>query len=213
MAQTESWESKKINEIMQAAINRFVHRLSLPEKSKFILEWCQGIDNAMLESRFEQIRIRYNKAPIIELYHSSRYDQSHIDYICRYGLAIGAYGNKGPGAYLANHGRYSWAWAGTNLPVVICDVVAADDIVKRYKSEIMSPVYDSEFRVINNSAVLPRYLLKYSVKSDECIWDEDKFGFTKPGNFDCTVCDKKSYRCDCVRFPTVDIATFFHENL
>lgn len=101
-----------------------------------------------------------------------------------------------------NHSRYS-IWAGTPLHVIVCYVIADDNFVKRYKSELKSKPWNSEFIVTNPDIIYPKYLFNFRLN----ILDQNKnwadFGYAKNElnchNPDC----KKKWRCDCPQFPLV----------
>jgi len=85
-------------------MDRFISRLNLPDDAEF-----------KLVSYYEQPGFSNSDAhncPILELYHTVRsYDYNNIfEEIKKNGFTCGMYGNKGPGVYMANHGRYSYDW-------------------------------------------------------------------------------------------------------
>lgn len=154
-------------------------------------------------------RLNRTSAPIMQLYHAQR-DRDHSESICRSGFHCSLYGNKGVGVYLANHSRYAWNWASPRNPVLICDVIADDERISRYRSEIISPTWDSEYVVRAPELVYPRYILKYEIEGKVPFEILDRIGYVKNGKFGCVPCDTKviwdwkGIRCDCELKPKID---------
>jgi hypothetical protein len=112
--------------------------------------------------------------------------------------------------YLANHSRYAWNWSGTRNPVLICDVIADDERISRFRSEIYSPTWNSEYVISDPVLVYPRYILSYEIDGVITLEMHDQIGYVKNGKFGCVPCDSKVFgnlkgdRCDCKLDPTVD---------
>lgn len=194
------------------AIQRFVTRLSLPDGFVFKLIHCHENANESLAQKF-YAKIQTHK--ILQLYHAIRDGAKSLkgmdvaESICNNGFRIGPAGNKGRGVYLANHSRYSWNWASMENPVLICDVIADSRLVTRHRSEILSPIMNSEYVVCDPELVFPRYVLEYKVEGE--ITDDilDRIGYVQHGKFGCTPCDSyegswKGKRCDCKLDPMID---------
>ncbi len=113
--------------------------------------------------------------------------------------------------YLANHSRYSWNWASPRNPVLICEVIADEERISRYRSEIFSPIWNSEYVVKDPELVYPRYILNYKIEGKIPRQIIDQIGYVKHGNFGCVPCDSevisrnhKGIRCDCKLEPKID---------
>ena len=199
---------------MIRAIERFARRLSVPQSTAcpFTFKVTRCIENVddTLDKRFGAARDS-GKHRILQLYHAVRQENDWHG-ICREGFRMGSYGNKGPGVYFANHARYSWHWATTACPVLICDVIADPEFVKRFKSEIYSPTWDSEYVVSNPSLIYPKYILSYTVSGGDYRKFDKLAGYVKLGEFGCHSCDTygnprftlTGKRCDCEQYPLVD---------
>lgn len=193
---------------MQSAILRFTERLQLPSSFKFNLEYCVEVKNDLILSKFkEHMKILDKPAPILELYHASRDGISAIKSISEKGFRYSYNGgNKGSGVYLANHSRYSAFWVGHCTPVIICHVIGHDNYIQRYKSEVISPNYDSEFVITNPNAIYPKYILGYKLINFDRKFNYNRynrFGYVPHGAFGCHICDPKKIRCDCQQHPVV----------
>ena len=210
--------------LMDKAIERFVKRLSLPEGFLFKMISCKENKNAI--NKFKSEISRFNKeskgsdnlasVKILQLYHAQR-TGDNSESICNEGF-YSFYGNKGRGVYLANHSRYSWNWAGTIDPVLICDVIADDSRISRYRSEIYSPKWDSEY-VCHPLVVFPKYVLKYEIQGKFTDEIARQIGYVKHGSFGCISCDSevlndntKGIRCDCELVPKIDPRDVLEEN-
>jgi hypothetical protein len=187
---------------MLASIIRFHERFSLPSHLEFKLKSASEINNKTLLDCFNKHRTE-NK-PILELYHSSRFGETAINGIIKNGFRTTELGNKGPGIYLANHAKYS-IWAGYPLHSIICHVVADDNFVTRFDSEIKSVPWSSEFVVINPELIYPKYILHFQIKNNNMnIPIMNNFEYIKKNKQNCTSDDcKKKWRCDCPRYPLV----------
>jgi len=74
--------------------------------------------------------------------------------------------------------------------------------IQRYKSEVISPIYDSEYVVNNPSLVYPVCIIDYELKTDFNKIFQSGTIYVEHGNFGCAKCDLKndfgfSQRCDC----------------
>jgi hypothetical protein len=194
---------------MQQALNRFERRLSLPEKWKFVVVHCEENNNPKLKKKFRE----HKHTSVLELYHATRdIDPSVVMHsIMTSGFRPGTKGNKGYGIYLANHSRYSFNW-GNGYHVLICHVINDPKLVERYRSEIYSPTWDSEYVVKDNTIIYPLYYLHYDViipnRHTGQWYNEIKMGYVEHGTFGCAKCDIKDQhgdyrRCDC-KFDTID---------
>jgi len=195
------------NKQMDQAIQRFVTLLNLPDGLSFTLIDCRENENHIMLDKFNN-RNRVNK--ILQLYHA-QVDSDNSESICNRGFHFSIYGNKGVGVYLANHSRYSWNWASPRNPVLICEVIAKKGRISRYRSEIFSPIWDSEYVVKDPELVYPRYILKYKIEGEISRQTIDQIGYVKHGEFGCVPCDSKVFggnykgtRCDCNLEPTID---------
>lgn len=190
---------------MQTAILRFTERLQLPSTFKFNLEYCVEVKNDLLLGKFnEHMKILDKPAPILELYHASRGGINAIKSISENGFRCSYnYGNKGMGVYVANHSRYSAFWVGQYTPVIICHVIGHDNYIQRYKSELISPNYDSEFVITTPNAIYPKYILGYKLTNYDTKFNYNRVGFVPHGAFGCHICDVIKNRCDCQQHPTV----------
>jgi len=159
-----------------AALQRFTERLSLPVSWKLIVNRFNTIQNMEKQSAAGR--------PIIQLYHAINelgHSNKIIESIMQHGFRIGPACNKGYGVYLANHSRYSLNWA-CKQPVLICDVIYEPSEVKRYRSELMSPHWDSEYVVTNPKLILPRYVLEYDIQRPNDEWlPEGTYGYVPRG--------------------------------
>jgi len=194
---------------MESSITRFSNRLSLPKHLDFKLKSIVGNYNKQVIQNFNN---KCKNKQILELYHSSRKSEA-INEIMEKGFVItnSRGGNKGVGIYLANHSRYSM-WAGNPFHVFICHVIADNNFVKRYKSEINStkcivPKWDSEFVVSEPELILPKYLLMFDIEknincSEDSRWDDFRYVNKDEWNCDNLEC-KRKWRCDCEQHPLV----------
>lgn len=188
---------------MQRAINRFIFRMNIRNHYKIKIISCLENQNQKLLDKFNELR---NNKPILELYHGVISGcKLDIKSICDNGFIMG-HGNKGQGTYLANHSRYCGFWA-TNSPAIICHVIANEEYVKRFRSEIRSPsqVFNSEFTV-NPVAIYPRYILDYKLIRDKpsyLLEDLNNRRLIVPGNYGCEICDKYLRKCNCEQYPSI----------
>lgn len=180
------------------AIKKFEQRLQLPNNLKF-----------NLISLKKNSTVLDQKDSFIELYHSVRYDTEREkinEKIMKNGFIPSISGNKGPGIYLADHSRYSiWA-GGCPYSSIICHVKIDQSKIKRYKSEIKSNIWNSEFVVSDPKIIYPRYLVHFDLIhiSNEPI-NPYLFGYTHRNDYQCDnrECLSK-WRCDCEIFPTIN---------
>lgn len=199
----ESMDKKKQ---MDQAIQRFVTRLNLPDGSSFTLVNCMENKNDIMLNKFNS---NTNANKILQLYHAQK-DCDNSESICNTGFRCSYYGNKGVGVYLANHSRYSWNWASSRNPVFICEVIANEERISRYRSEVISPIWNSEYVVKDPELVYPRYILKYEIEGEMPHQRLDQIGYVKHGEFGCVPCDseffgdRKGIRCDCKLEPKID---------
>jgi|SRR3989338_3409519 len=192
-------------------INRFIERLRLPKNFTFIAKNLVENKNEKLYNQYTN-NLFENKT--LELYHTVRSspidrDINPYDSIMHNGFYISPnINNKGRGVYMANHGRYSWLWGscGKNRKAIICNVIADPDLVERYKSEIYSEIYDSEYLIKDTKIIYPKYFLEYEILGDESLSNIQ--GFVKSGKYNCKKCDKISIRCDCKQYPIFDEKDF-----
>lgn len=56
-------------------------------------------------------------------------------------------GNKCNSIYFEYHSRNSMCWKRCENPIIICDVISDEKYVKKYRSEIYSPIWNSEYVV------------------------------------------------------------------
>jgi len=180
---------------MLNSINRFKSRLFLHESHKF--ELISVVENKT-RNIFEK------KNPILELYHTVRDDsyKEVFEKIKENNFTYGMYGNKGEGIYMANHSRYSFGWGYNDdgiRNVIISEVVCQKEYVKRYRSEIYSPCFNSEYVIKRNELIYPKYFITYRINSLENKWYKlyENWGYVKHGKFGCAKCDIKIKRCDC----------------
>jgi len=218
---SESADKKKL---MDRAIQRFIMRLSLPDSLSIRLIDCRENNNDTMLDKFNSQKRAYkvsqlyntlkasnNADPIkiLQLYHGQS-DSDNSESICNTGFHHSCYGNKGVGVYLANHSRYAWNWAGTRNPVIVCDVIADDRRVSRFRSEIYSPTWNSEYVVNDPVLVYPRYILRYEIDGSMPREIPGQIGYVEHGKFGCVPCDSKVFaswkgsRCDCKLVPMVD---------
>lgn len=180
---------------MNNSIKRFIQRLNLKENHRFNL-----------------INIQINNSPknnnsskdILELYHTIRdYEYKEIfQKIKKDNFMEGMYGNKGPGIYMANHSRYSFGWGYNDdgiRNVIISEVIYDKEYVKRYRSEIYSPNFNSEYKITKSELIYPKYFVLYKIDNLEKDYYKkyENWGYVKHGNFGCKKCDFKVDRCDC----------------
>lgn len=188
---------------MYQAIQRFSTRLNLPIGLKFQVLDCKL--NTNLPAYFKSAEKTHR---IMQLYHAQR-GQDFSDAICSKGFLFTQMGNKGSGVYLANHSRYSWNWAPHN-PALICDVIVDLDRIKRYRSEIYSPQWNSEYVIKDPELIYPKYILSYQIEGVRNKEILQQIGFVKHGQFGCFSCDHQvrggitGVRCDCELTPVVD---------
>jgi len=183
-------------------VNRFITRLGLHEFAKPTINIKEVITNSNQIMLNSWTNMAMDK-PILQLYHATRCITTNKS-IMENGFIIGSACNKGRGVYLANHSRYSAFWAGCNNGVLVCDVIYDYDHVKRYKSEIKSPIFNSEYVVTNPRLIYPRYLINYDL---HITWPntQEQFpaGWVDHGKFGCPRCDSNDNfyhmpcRCDC----------------
>lgn len=184
---------------MELIVNRFIDRMNI--NGIFNIINIEENKNQKLLEKWLDLK-ENNK--VLQLYHSIR-DFDYLekkDSIFNNGFYIGCADNKGYGVYLANHSRYSAFWAGSYTGVLVCDVIYDSKYIKRCKSEIYSPIHDSEYVVSKPELIFPRYYIKYSFETDENV------PYVKRGYFNCVKCDTPnefgySVRCDCP-FDNVD---------
>jgi len=194
-------------------IQRFEKRLSLPDNWKFVVINYEENRTAINQSK--QVALKH-KQPILELYHVTRHYDPEVVLLplLRDGFSkekAQRSGNKGNGIYFANHSRYSFNW-GSGYKVLICYVVNDPELVERYRSEIYSPIWDSEYLVKDSKLIFPAYYLHYDViipnRSTSDWYNSIKMGYVKHGEFGCSKCDVKNEygfyrRCDC-KFSNID---------
>ncbi len=176
------------------SLERFIARLALSENQKFILK---SIRHLPPSKNF--IKMGENK-PILELYHKTREinDDGLWDFngIIKNGFAMSRFGNKGTGVYMANHGRYSYTWGGYDINginnVIISEVIYDPEHVFRYRSELYSPNFNSEYKITNPELIYPKYFIEYTTEGKKI-----PSGWVQHGNFGCINCDINKTRCDC----------------
>lgn len=201
---SESMDKKKS---MDLAVQRFIERLSLPDGLSFKLVDCSENANDAMRDEFSRQKGVYE---VLQLYHAQT-GRDNSESICNTGFRYSYYGNKGIGVYLANHSRYSWNWAGSSLPVLICDVIADDKRISRYRSEVYSPTWNSEYVVADSKLIYPRYILRYEIMGEMSREVVDQAGYVRHGEFGCVSCDsivfgdRRGIRCDCKLCPTIDL--------
>ncbi len=185
---------------MNNSIKRFIQRLNLKENHHFNL-----ISIEMNEIKKKpNIPNILNQNVKLELYHTIRdSDYKEIfEKIKKDNFMEGMYGNKGPGIYMANHSRYSFGWGYNDdgiRNVIISDVIYDKDYVKRYRSEIYSPNFNSEYKITKSELIYPKYFVLYKIDNLEKDYYKkyENWGYVKHGNFGCKNCDIKVERCDC----------------
>jgi hypothetical protein len=192
-------ENHHINEILL----KFKERLYISDKMEYKLINIEENPNSELKNKFLS-KIKKN-SKILELYHVCRNNtEEDTKSIFANGFRenYNPFSNKGIGTYFANHGRYPLTWVGCDVPVLICYIIfnEEDNLVERYKSEIYSPGYSSEYKVKDNSLIYPAYILRYNVKGR--FDNTEKCGYVEHGQFGCLECDTKNKygnpkRCDC----------------
>lgn len=175
---------------------RFITRCSLPSS------WTLAIN--------QTIELKHNPEDVkncLEMYHVSRgiSPQEDIESIVQNGFNIGD-GNKGQGVYFADHSRYAINWARSS-PVLVCMVMKDTVKVRRYRTEIYSPIpHASEYVVTDTNMIIPVAILFYTIHTPDCtdiahrkkISDPLKcIGYVPHGHFGCAACDKLKTRCDC----------------
>ena len=179
-------------------MHRFISRLNLPDDAEF-----------KLISYYEQpgfsgnSNCYNNNYPILELYHTVRnYDYNNIfEKIKKNGFTCGMYGNKGAGVYMANHGRYSYDWGYNDdgiRNVIISDVLYMDaGSVRncfRYRSEIKSNNFNSEYKITDTKTIYPKCFITYRVDNHQHNMEP----YVEHGQFGCDKCDMIIKRCDCL---------------
>ncbi len=177
------------------SLKRFISRMALHENQKFIIKSIKE-----LQPPVNFIKHAQNK-PILELYHKTRETDDNGKWnfknIETHGFMISRYGNKGPGVYMANHGRYSYSWGGLDISgynnVIICKVIYDPAYVFRYRSELNSPNFNSEYKITNTELIYPQYFIEYDVPGKRIA-----SGWVEHGKFGCKKCDINKIRCDCV---------------
>lgn len=183
---------------MNNSIQRFVDRLNLKDEHKF------NLINIEINEVNEIPKIFKNCETKLELYHSSRdCDYKEIfQKIKKNNFIEGLYGNKGPGIYMSNHSRYSFGWSYSDSEiynVIISEVIYDEKYVKRYRSEIYSPNFNSEYKITKSELIYPKYFILYKIDNLEKDYYKNykNWGFVKHGSFGCEKCDLKVVRCDC----------------
>lgn len=199
---------------MYNSINRFKSRLFLNKSHTF-----------ELVSIFEnKIQSKHGKnKPILELYHTIRDDtyKEVFEKIKENNFTYGMYGNKGPGVYMANHSRYSFGWGYNDdgiRNVIISDVVYQKEYVKRYRSEIYSPCFNSEYVITKPELIYPRYFITYRINSIEKNFyknynEYENWGYVQHGKFGCIDCDNLIKRCDCELESYDEFDIIYNENI
>jgi hypothetical protein len=198
---------------MQTYIDRFITRMHIPLHLQqnlyfeiIFLKKLQAVPNFIPNNKSIQL---YHS--IIPHYNTSIFDI--VNSIEQNGFYPSLFrGNKGRGIYFANHSRYSLLWAKQN--VLICDIIADEQYINRYKSEIMSgsDITNSEYVISNSSIIYPKYFLQYKINNKIKLQLPD-FGFVPHGNFGCNICDKLVKRCDCKQYPIIDKNDYIFTNL
>lgn len=178
---------------MQQSLSRFISRLSLNENQKIIIKSIKCMPQP------KQFIASAKNKPILELYHKTREIKNgnwDFEGIIKHGFMSSFYGNKGPGIYMANHGRYSYSWGGCDMSgdtnVIISEVIYDPEHVFRYRSELNSLNFNSEYKITNQDLIYPKYFIKYDVEGQRT-----NSGWVKHGNFGCKLCDAIKTRCDC----------------
>lgn len=105
------------------------------------------------------------------LYHTIRFHEIDTFSICQNGFYEKVKGGtKGPGVYLSNHSRYSAFWKGCGSPVIVCSVIAHEEHLRRFRSEIYSPQSNaSEYLVKNPMCVFPKYIINYELTHHKVV--------------------------------------------
>ena len=199
---------------MQATINRFITRLSLPTTldMKCTIKSCTENSNQQLYNKFMNLKNTTSSYSILELYHTTRefeYETIYND-ICKNGFnRISYWANKGPGIYLSNNSRYVSFW-GNCQSALICYVFVDHNKhdVRRFLSELNSnnQIYNHEYLVNDNvnDLIYPKYKIDFKIRHNISDYKQFKqFGYVEHGHFGCNQCDKQVIRCDCEQFPTV----------
>lgn len=169
-------------------IERFIARLNLSETAEF-----------KLLSIHEQPTPIICDKPVLELYHAIR-DRDYEDIfekIKSKGFISGLYGNKGSGVYMANHGRYSYDWGCNDYGVrnvIVCNVEYDSNSCFRYRSEITSNNFNSEYKITNVKTIHPKYFITYKVENPIRRGNV----YVNHGQFGCDKCDPLTTRCDCL---------------
>ncbi|XWV24726.1 putative ORFan [Tupanvirus deep ocean] len=188
---------------MLPSIIKFTDRISLPKNTTFKLKSAQINENGNLLNKFNKHR---NGKQILELYHSSKFGTTAVNFILKDGFKLSFGGNKGNGIYLADHGRYS-VWAGYPYHVIICHVIADQKYVKRFKSEIKSEPWNSEFLVTNPDLIYPRYVINYELESNKNTNDKSVWTWLRYVNKNEWNCKNEKcvirQRCDCEQHPLI----------
>jgi hypothetical protein len=173
---------------MNSSIQRFINRLYLNNNQQFVLKNVR-----VLSPSFEYLKMSKDK-PILELYHKVRGNNINdiFDSIEKYGFRINRYGNKGPGIYMANHGRYSYSYDDNIYNVIISNVAYDKEFIYRYRSEKYIPNKSYEYKILNPELIYPKYMITYNINGQY-----DNMGYVKYGNYGCRTCDHIKKRCDC----------------
>jgi hypothetical protein len=182
---------------MSDVIQRFIKRLSLHEYIKYQPSFriINYVENKTYNTPVDK------ENTILQLYHVSRNPKNYAN-IMQKGFYIDPTPkNKGIGVYLSNHGRYSAFWGnpGPTRDVFICNVLYKPEYVKRYRSEIYSPIHNSEYVISNSKLIFPVGLLTYNLTFNSIIKEPI---FVEHSKFGCNKCDVKNKYgytkcCDC----------------
>lgn len=199
---------------MSDIIQRFIKRLSLYEyiQNKPSIKIIDYLENNNLYNYGKDTMLQTKELSnkwdvpdrrdiILQLYHVSREPKNYLS-IMQNGFYINSnLKNKGDGVYLSNHGRYSAFWGNSGQPryVLICNVLYNSNNIKRYRSEIYSPKYNSEYVIKDTKLIYPIGLLIYNLTFNYRIKSRI---FVEHGKFGCKKCDVKNKygyykRCDC----------------
>jgi hypothetical protein len=174
------------------SVDRFIKRLYLKEFNNY--KYHFQIKDYINLRKFVQPK------KCLQLYHVSGNDKD---------LTFRHLGNRGPGYYFANHGRFSLFNSFHNYKgetsVLICNIPISlyPDInystiynsITRYKSEIYCPDKNGSEYVIDYAELIqPKAIIRYSFQIEDLYFKNNKVFVNK---YDCKKCDRLNKRCDC----------------
>lgn len=204
-----------MEEDIKRSINRFLYRIHIPDikiNIKKILINTYKIP--LYEKNLKDYIEKHPNGKLLELYHSSKNIENQtinsifkngmmLSYSRKNGSTMKFEKNNNKGIFLSSHSRYSLSWGDKN--VFICDVIPVENKIRRYVSEVCSPLNNNEYIVLTENIIYPKYYIEYDTTYDY-------YNFIIKENMilchlECKKC--KYIICHCELIPNIDIKDFY----